>query len=113
MMFAPRIAGSDKRRGARVAIVGGGVGGLAASIRLAAAGAQVVILERAERPGGKLRQVDVGGRWVDAGPTVLEKLEVSPNDANFKIRSLVGSESNLSDFSIDAMRVMIYLRITI
>lgn len=55
----------------RVAVVGAGVGGLAAAIRLAAAGAEVDVFERRNGPGGKLRQVEVGGRLLDAGPSVV------------------------------------------
>ena len=52
-------------------MVGGGIGGLASAVRLAAAGARVTLLERASALGGKLRQVEVGGRAIDAGPTVV------------------------------------------
>lgn len=54
-----------------VVVVGGGMGGLAAALRLAAAGRPVVLLEASNTPGGKLRQVEAGGRLFDAGPTVL------------------------------------------
>lgn len=55
----------------RVVIVGAGVGGLSAAIALAARGVAVTIVERAERPGGKMREVAVGEAHIDAGPTVL------------------------------------------
>jgi 1-hydroxycarotenoid 3,4-desaturase len=54
-----------------VAIIGAGIGGLAAAIRLAAAGLSVTVIEAQAAPGGKLREVAVGGRGFDAGPTVL------------------------------------------
>ena len=47
------------------------MGGLAAAIRLAAAGRRVVVFDRAAAPGGKLRAVAVAGRAIDAGPTVV------------------------------------------
>lgn len=58
-------------RDRHVAIVGAGVGGLAAAILLAARGCAVSVFERAPLPGGKLRAVEVGGVMLDAGPTLL------------------------------------------
>ncbi|MDP4002929.1 phytoene desaturase family protein [Methylobacterium sp. NEAU K] len=55
----------------RVVVIGAGIGGLAAALRLAQAGLDVTVLERAARPGGKMRSVPVGGRAVEAGPTVF------------------------------------------
>jgi 1-hydroxycarotenoid 3,4-desaturase len=55
----------------RVLVVGGGVGGLAAAVELARRGIAVTLLEKADRVGGKMRQVTVSGRSLDVGPTVL------------------------------------------
>lgn len=55
----------------RIVIVGAGMGGLAAAITAAARGLQVTLVERAAAPGGKMRQVDVDGALLDAGPTVF------------------------------------------
>ncbi|RZM06366.1 MAG: FAD-dependent oxidoreductase, partial [Sphingomonas sp.] len=47
------------------------MGGLAAAALLAHRGFGVTVLERADAPGGKMRQVSVAGRAIDAGPTVF------------------------------------------
>ena len=54
-----------------VVVVGAGIGGLACALRLACAGVQVTLLERAAQPGGKMRTVASVAGPVDAGPTVL------------------------------------------
>jgi 1-hydroxycarotenoid 3,4-desaturase len=58
-------------RSRRVIVIGAGVAGLAAAIELAARGIEVLVLERAQTPGGKMREVQVGDVRLDAGPTVL------------------------------------------
>ncbi len=54
-----------------VAIIGAGIGGLAASLRLAHRGLRVTVLERHPTPGGKMRTLPTVAGPVDAGPTVL------------------------------------------
>lgn len=57
--------------GKRIVVIGAGMGGLTAALLLAAHGCDVTLVEKAETPGGKMRQVVVGHRPLDAGPTVL------------------------------------------
>jgi 1-hydroxycarotenoid 3,4-desaturase len=52
-------------------VIGAGMGGLAAAIRLAAMGVQVTLIEAADSPGGKARAVPSVAGPIDAGPTVL------------------------------------------
>ena len=60
----------------RVVVIGAGIGGLVAALRLAAEGFAVTLIESAEAPGGKMREVCVDGAKIDAGPTVLTMLWV-------------------------------------
>jgi len=55
----------------RVVIVGAGIGALVAGLLLAARGVEVILLERAAEPGGKIRVNDIGNARIDAGPTVF------------------------------------------
>ncbi|MDO9707317.1 1-hydroxycarotenoid 3,4-desaturase CrtD [Paracraurococcus lichenis] len=55
----------------RVVVIGAGVGGLAAALDLAARGREVLVLERAAAPGGKMRQIAIGDARIDGGPTVF------------------------------------------
>ncbi|WP_026380047.1 1-hydroxycarotenoid 3,4-desaturase CrtD [Afifella pfennigii] len=55
----------------KVIVVGAGIGGLVAALRLAAAGADVTLMEKEKAPGGKMREVAVGHARIDGGPTVF------------------------------------------
>ena len=54
-----------------VIVVGAGVGGLVSALLLSHAGVRVTLVEAAATPGGKMRQINVGGALVDSGPTVF------------------------------------------
>jgi phytoene dehydrogenase-like protein len=54
---------------ARVVVIGGGFGGMAAAARLAKLGHEVVLLERSTGLGGALSSVELDGFAWDAGPT--------------------------------------------
>lgn len=73
---------------ASVAIVGAGVGGLAASIHLAAAGHDVVVLERLDRAGGKLAERTAAGFTWETGPSLLTLPQVFRDLAAVAGRSL-------------------------
>ena len=54
-----------------VVVVGAGLGGLSAALRLAGAGRQVTLLEREAVPGGRAGVLHDSGYTFDTGPTVL------------------------------------------
>jgi 1-hydroxycarotenoid 3,4-desaturase len=55
----------------RVIVVGAGMGGLVSALQLAHQGLDVTVVDAAAAPGGKLRQLSVGGAAIDSGPTVF------------------------------------------
>lgn len=55
----------------RAAVIGSGFGGLAAAIRLQAAGIETVIFEKRDLPGGRAYVYHDRGFTFDAGPTVI------------------------------------------
>jgi phytoene desaturase len=55
----------------RVVIVGAGLAGLSAALRLAGTGRDVVVVERAAHPGGRAGVIHDQGYSFDNGPTVL------------------------------------------
>jgi len=65
---APAIA-EDRRPHA--VVIGSGLGGLAAAVRLGARGFRVTVLERLDRPGGRARVFQRDGFTFDAGPTII------------------------------------------
>jgi len=56
---------------ARIAVIGAGMGAMAAAARLAVAGHRVAVYERTETYGGAVRRVERDGFAFDAGPGLL------------------------------------------
>jgi phytoene desaturase len=52
-------------------VIGAGIGGLAASARLAKAGYRVTLLEKNAVPGGRTTELNLGGYRFDTGPTLF------------------------------------------
>lgn len=53
------------------AVIGAGIGGLAAALRLRAAGHEVTLFEQSERAGGKIGSLRTDGFRFDTGPSLL------------------------------------------
>ena len=54
-----------------IVVIGSGFGGLAAAIRLQAAGHRVTIAEQLDKPGGRAYVFEQDGFTFDAGPTII------------------------------------------
>src|ERR671915_550022 len=65
------LAASAARPNKRVAIVGAGMGGLAAAIRLATMGFEVEVFEKNARVGGRVGRLEAEGFSFDTGPSLL------------------------------------------
>jgi len=55
----------------KVVVVGAGLGGLGAALRLQGAGHDVVVAEQREQPGGRAGQIRDGGYTWDTGPSLV------------------------------------------
>ena len=65
----PPDSATDKRPHA--AVIGSGLGGLAAAIRLGARGYRVTVFEKLDQPGGRASVFRQDGFTFDAGPTII------------------------------------------
>ena len=59
-----------------IIIVGAGIGGLVSALLLSHQGFKVTVIEKNDRPGGKLRALPSQEGPIDAGPTVLTLIDV-------------------------------------
>lgn len=71
MAETPPVASASVARRHRIAVIGSGFGGLAAAIRLQAAGHSVVTFEARDKPGGRAYVYSKDGFEFDGGPTVI------------------------------------------
>src|SRR5271157_1542119 len=64
-------AGTASTRPPHAVVIGSGLGGLAAAVRLGARGYRVTVLERLDAPGGRAYVHRINGFSFDAGPTII------------------------------------------
>ncbi len=57
--------------GATAIVIGAGLGGLAAAMRLGAKGYRVTVIDRLDMPGGRGSSITQGGHRFDLGPTIV------------------------------------------
>lgn len=62
-------AGTSARR--QAIVIGGGLGGIAAALRLRARGYSVTLYDQCDQLGGRAQTIERGGFRFDTGPTVL------------------------------------------
>jgi phytoene desaturase len=87
----------ESRDMSRAIVVGAGLGGLSAAIRLAARGWDVTVLEKNAEPGGRMSTVRSGPyRW-DVGPTLIMMPEV--------LQELFASAGHRLEDHVDLVRV--------
>ncbi|UOY02954.1 FAD-dependent oxidoreductase [Blastococcus sp. PRF04-17] len=60
----------------RIVVVGAGLAGLAAALRLRGAGREVTVVERGPGPGGRAGRVERAGYALDTGPSVFTAPEL-------------------------------------
>ena len=58
-------------QGAEAIVIGAGLGGLAAAMRLGAKGYRVTVIDRLDMPGGRGSSITQGGYRFDLGPTIV------------------------------------------
>ena len=72
----PRTLRHVPGRTEHVVVIGAGLGGLSATLRLLGAGRQVTVLEQRDVPGGRAGVLHQDGYQFDTGPTVLTMPEL-------------------------------------
>lgn len=110
-----------------VIIIGAGMGGLAAALRLRHAGFEVTVVEKQSRPGGRSNVIEDCGFRVDTGPTILvmkstfdetyraigqnidERLEFTQLDPNYRIYfhddTQIDLYSNMAKLAVEVERI--------
>ncbi|MDN5637983.1 MAG: phytoene desaturase family protein [Staphylococcus equorum] len=72
----------------KIAVIGGGVSGLAAASRLSANGHQVDIYEKNKQIGGRMNQIKQAGFTFDMGPTIVMMPEVYRDVFNYAQKNM-------------------------
>lgn len=68
---SPLKQSQNKTKSISISVIGSGIGGLSAAIRLAHAGFDVTVFEKNPTPGGKARSMELNGFRFDTGPSLI------------------------------------------
>ncbi|KAL0380522.1 UNVERIFIED_CONTAM: Tuberculostearic acid methyltransferase UfaA1 [Sesamum angustifolium] len=90
----------------RVAVVGGGVSGLAAAYVLAKDGEEVVVYEKEDALGGRAKTVDIDGTLLDLGFTVFSRGAVPSRGVQQNRRTAPTDQPNPNRTAISGLKVM-------
>ena len=88
---------------ARAIVVGAGLGGLSAAVRLAARGWDVTVYDKNDQPGGRMSTVTVDGYTWDVGPTLIMMPDV--------LRDLFEAAGRRLEDYVDLRRMDPYYRV--
>lgn len=69
--LSPPVVPDSSDPAVRAIVIGAGLGGLAAAMRLGAKGYGVTVIDRLDRPGGRGSSIRQGGHRFDLGPTII------------------------------------------
>jgi phytoene desaturase len=70
-MFTKPESAPPRSRLSEAIVIGAGMGGLAAAMRLGAKGYRVTVVDRLDMPGGRGSSITQGGHRFDLGPTIV------------------------------------------
>lgn len=99
-----------------VIVIGGGLGGIAAAIRMAQSGFNVKLFEQNNHIGGKVNRLDESGFGFDLGPSILtmpyifEKL-FNYSDKRCQIMSKLNVYHCSGEISFQMVKRLIYMKI--
>ena len=70
-MLTQNAADAPQSTPSEAIVIGAGLGGLAAAMRLGAKGYRVTVVDRLDMPGGRGSSISQGGHRFDLGPTIV------------------------------------------
>lgn len=94
-----------------VAVIGAGVAGLAAAIRVAARGDNVTLFEKNSTPGGKISQIRDKGYRFDTGPSLFTLPDLVDDLLSLELMPDVQTEDSVSQTGLSGSNTFKYFRL--